>query len=281
MSLDVNSAGAVGDASRCRIGARAAICTRTGVSAYLLNGAVVGSRIRTQRSAGMPRTTSHVVRAGPTRISASRFPRDHPALASPGLTPGAASRPPAGPAAGARSRTGRNRNPRTGAGRTRESALAAKSRSAERIPRDLHLALTEASTRTTRVAPTSVRSCRAGPGSLRQRSLPTRRGPGTPPRRSRGRSPPPCPFRVAPPRVDAATSPHSELVTRDEPGVPTAGRPPSDHPVTSESPGRIRPIVLIAAAASPRAVDARRSRFGSFQSSSIYIFIYTHSPLGS
>ena len=105
MSLDVNSAGAVGDASRCRIGARAAICTRTGVSAYLLNGAVVGSRIRTQRSAGMPRTTSHVVRAGPTRISASRFPRDHPALASPGLTPGAASRPPAGPAAGARSRT--------------------------------------------------------------------------------------------------------------------------------------------------------------------------------
>ena len=100
MSLDVNSAGAVGDASRCRIGARAAICTRTGVSAYLLNGAVVGSRIRTQRSAGMPRTTSHVVRAGPTRISASRFPRDHPALASPGLTPGAASRPPAGPAAG-------------------------------------------------------------------------------------------------------------------------------------------------------------------------------------
>ena len=242
MSLDVNSAGAVGDASRCRIGARAAICTRTGVSAYLLNGAVVGSRIRTQRSAGMPRTTSHVVRAGPTRISASRFPRDHPALASPGLTPGAASRPPAGPAAGARSRTAEpqpaNRcrsDPRKRARGEIEISGTNPARSTSSIDRSIYADRT-------RVAPTSVRSCRAGPGSLRQRSLPTRRGPGTPPRRSRGRSPPPCPFRVAPPRVDAATSPHSELVTRDhEPGVPTAGRPPSDHPVTSESPRRTDP----------------------------------------
>lgn len=190
----------------------------------------------------------------------------------PGRRPGRRRGPPPAPEA-----ERRNRNPRTGPGRTRESALAAKSRSAERIPRDLHLALTEASTRTTRVAPTSVRSCRAGPGSRRQRSLPTRRGarhaatPLAAGRRLLARSA--WRHRVAPPR---RAPPLARIVTRDEPGVPTAGRPPCDVRVARTDPAH----ALIAAAASPRG-RARRTVRGHFNRElDLHLDLHPQRPLG-